>query len=83
MYAEVLLLISGFEYALAVEIEGKSKELKRTLEYNEVDKILNNLVNQPFQKPFIEDARRKMASYDYGFKNITHEKIRNYSTNSY
>ena len=78
MYAEVLLIISGFEYALAIEIEKTSKNLNRKLEYNEVDEILDNLVNQPFQKPFIEDARRKMASYDYGFKNITHEKIRNY-----
>lgn len=80
MYAEVLLLISGFEYGLAKEIERKSNEKHRKLLYNEIDEIFEIFINQPILIPFIEDARQKMASRDFGFKNIFHENLKHYIT---
>lgn len=78
MYAEVLLLISSFEFGLAKEIERKSTELNRKLEYNETDNLFNDFINQPLLIPFIEDARIKMASRDFGFQRAFHDNLQNY-----
>lgn len=80
MYAEVLLLISSFEFGLAKEIERKSIELNRKLEYNETDKLFSDFINQPLLIPFIEDARIKMASRDFGFKRAFHDNLQHYIT---
>jgi len=80
MYAEILLLISSFEFGLAKEIEKKSIELQRKLEYNEVDNIFNLFVKQPLLIPLIEDARTKMATRDYAFNRAYHEQLNHYIT---
>jgi hypothetical protein len=80
MYAEILLLISSFEYGLAKEIEKNSKEKQRKLEYNEVDDIFTHFLSQPFLIPLIEDARTKMASKDYALKGVFHLKLEEYVT---
>ena len=80
MYAEILLLISSFEFGLAKEIEKSSKEKQRKLEYNEVDNIFKQFINQPLLVPLIEDARTKMASRDYAFKGAFHNRLEKYIT---
>ncbi|MEA3450407.1 MAG: DNA-binding protein [Bacteroidota bacterium] len=80
MYAEILLLISSFEFGLAKEIEKRSKEKQRKLEYNEVDDIFKQFINQPLLVPLIEDARTKMASRDYAFKGAFHNRLEEYIT---
>ncbi len=78
MYAEILLLISSFEFGLAKEMEKKYNEINRKLEYYEVDEIFNLFINQPLFVPLIEDARVKMASRDYGFKGVYHTRLEDY-----
>lgn len=80
MYAEILLLISSFEFDLATKIEKSSKKKQRKLEYNEVDEIFKQLIEQPFLVPLIEDARTKMASRDYAFKGAFHDRLEEYIT---
>jgi hypothetical protein len=80
MYAEILLLISSFEFGLAKEIEKKSNEKLRKLEYNEVDILFNQFINQPLLFPLIEDARIKMATRDYAFNRAYHEQLKKYIT---
>ncbi len=80
MYAEVLLLISSFEFGLAKEIEKRSNILERKLDVSEIDEIFNHFVEQPLLVPFIEDARTKMASRDLAFKGAYHERLQHYIT---
>jgi len=80
MYAEILLLISSFEYGLAKEIEKKSKEKQRKLEYNEVDNIFTHFISQPMLVPLIEDVRTKMATRDYAFNRAYHIQLEQYIT---
>lgn len=62
MYAEVLNSIASFETGLAFELREKSKILGRMLEPVEVDQIFHEFAKHPQQRPYIEDARIKMAS---------------------
>jgi len=78
MYAEVLNSVASFETGLAFEIEKKSKALGRMLEPNEVDQILKEFSEHPQQRPYIEDARIKMASRDLHFRDALHMKLEEY-----
>ncbi|MHB1107347.1 MAG: DNA-binding protein [Flavobacteria bacterium RIFCSPLOWO2_12_FULL_35_11] len=78
MYAEVLNSIASFETGLAFEIEKRSEELKRMLNPNEVDEIFREFSEHPQQRPFIEDARIKMASRDLHFRDALHLKLEEY-----
>lgn len=78
MYAEVLNSIASFETGLAFELERKSKELGRMLETNEVDQIFNEFAKHPQQRPYIDDARIKMASRDLHFRDALHTKLQEY-----
>jgi len=78
MYAEVLNSIASFETGLAFEIEKRSVELKRMLNPNEVDEIFKEFSEHPQQRPFIEDARIKMASRDLHFRDALHLKLEEY-----
>ncbi len=78
MYAEVLTLIASFEIGLAHEIELKANVLGRMLEKNEVDELIKTFAEHPQQKPHIENARTKMATRDYGFRQVLHENLKNY-----
>jgi len=78
MYAEILNSVASFETGLAFEIENHSKELKRMLEPVEVDKIFNEFAKHPQQRPYIEDARIKMASRDLHFRDALHIKLEEY-----
>ncbi|MDO8952858.1 MAG: DNA-binding protein [Draconibacterium sp.] len=78
MYAEVLTSIASFETGLAFEIEKRSKEFNRMLDPAEVDKIFTEFSQHPQQRPYIEDARIKMASRDLHFRDALHKKLEEY-----
>lgn len=78
MYAEVLNSVASFETGLAYEIEKSSKAQNRMLEPNEVDFIINVFSVHPQQRPYIDDARIKMASRDLLFRDALHKKLEEY-----
>lgn len=73
MYSEVLRLIASFEVGIADGMKSESEKLNRKLNQTEVDKLIDEFSKQRFWIPQIEDARNKMASRDYGLRNIIHE----------
>jgi hypothetical protein len=78
MYAEVLNSIASFETGLAFELEQKSSTLGRMLEPVEVDQIFHEFSKHPQQRPYIDDARIKMASRDLHFRDALHIKLEEY-----
>ena len=78
MYAEVLNLIASFETGLAYEMEIKAGVLGRMLEKNEMDELIKIFADHPSHKPHIENARIKMATRDYGFRQVLHENLKHY-----
>lgn len=78
MYAEVLKLIASFETGLAHEMKNKTSELKRKLLPAELDNLIIEFSLHPLYKPLVEDACIKMASRDYGFRQVLHENLRHY-----
>jgi hypothetical protein len=78
MYAEVLNSIASFETGLAHELEKRSIQLNRKLEPIEVDEIFQAFSQHPQQRPYIEDARIKMASRDLHFRDALHLKLEEY-----
>jgi hypothetical protein len=78
MYAEVLTGIASFETGLAFEIEKRSKKLNRLLDPHEVDQVFKEFAQHPQQRPYLEDARIKMASRDLHFRDAMHIKLEEY-----
>lgn len=79
LYAEVLLVISSFENGVGAAIQEKYGQNKNTkLSINEVEELVNELAEHPMQKPYLNDARTKMASRDYSFRNAYHGNIAEY-----
>lgn len=78
MYSEILNLIASFETGLAHEMELKSNTLGRKLTKNEMDELLKTFAEHPQQKPHIENARTKMATRDYGFRQVLHDNLKHY-----
>jgi hypothetical protein len=78
MYSEVLRLIASFEVGIADVMKLKSEELNRKLQPTELDELIDEFSKQRFWIPQIEDARSKMASRDYGLRNIIHERLKPY-----
>lgn len=78
MYADVLRLIASFEVGIADALKLKSEELNRKLQPGELNELINKFTQQRFWIPQIEDARSKMASRDYGLRQIIHERLKPY-----
>lgn len=79
LYAEVLLVISSFENGVGATIQQRFKENGgRLLSMEEVKAIVNGLAEHPMQKPYLNDARTKMASRDYSFREAYHINIAEY-----
>lgn len=79
LYAEVLLVISSFENGVGAAIQQRFKENGgRLLSMEEVKEIVNDLAEHPMQKPYLNDARTKMASRDYSFREAYHVNIAEY-----
>lgn len=87
MYSEVLRLIASFEVGIADAMKCKSEKIGKKLQPNELDELIDEFSKQRFWIPQIEDARSKMATRDYGLRNIIHERLQPYinslSTNDY
>lgn len=79
LYAELLLVISSFENGVGAAIQQRFKENGgRLLSMEEVKAIVNDLAEHPMQKPYLNDARTKMASRDYSFREAYHVNIAEY-----
>ncbi len=77
-YSEVLTLIASFESGIAYELEKRSKDFGRMLEKSEVDDLFDSFSSHPFQDPLLEDARIKMSSRDYHFRDAFHQRLEEY-----
>jgi hypothetical protein len=78
MYSEVLRLIASFEIGIADVMKNKFDELGRKLQSSELDTLIEEFSLQRMWIPQIEDARSKMASRDYGLRNVIHERLKPY-----
>ena len=79
LYAEVLLVISSFENGVGATIREQFKRNgDRLLSIEEVEHIVNELADHPMQKPYLNDARTKMASRDFSFREAYHGNIAEY-----
>ena len=79
LYAEVLLVISSFENGVGYEIQKRYNENGDIpLEVTDVEYIVNELAKHPLQKPYLNDARTKMASRDLSFREAYHGSIAEY-----
>lgn len=78
MYSDILRLISSFEVGIADAMKLKSEELSRKLKPGELNELIEEFSKKRFWIPQIEDARNKMASRDYGLRNIIHERLEPY-----
>lgn len=79
LYAEVLLVISSFENGVSAIIQEQYKQnggIKLTIK--EVEHIIEELAEHPMQKPYLNDARTKMASRDFSFRDAYHGNIAEY-----
>ena len=79
LYAEVLLVIASFENGVGAAIrEEYKKRGNRKLSVSEVEDLITQLAESPMQKPYIDDARTKMASRDLSFREAYHGNIEEY-----
>ena len=79
LYAEVLLVIASFENGVGAAIrEEYRKRGNRKLSISEVEDLITQLADSPMQKPYIDDARTKMASRDLSFREAYHGNIEEY-----
>ena len=79
LYEEVVSVISSFENGVGAAIQERYKqngEMKLTIE--EVEQIVGELAEHPMQKPYLNDARTKMASRDFSFRDAYHGNIADY-----
>jgi hypothetical protein len=78
MYAEILKLIASFEIGIADEIKKHAEIEQRKLKPFELDRIIDDFSKQRFWQPQLEDARVKMSTRDYGFREVVHKKLEAY-----
>ena len=78
MYAEVLLVISSFENGVGYEIQKQFAKTGSLLTVSDVENIINELAQHPTQTPYLNDARTKMATRDFGFRDAYHGNISEY-----
>ena len=77
-YAEILDLISSYEYGFAKLLEEAFKEGQCRLSSWEVDELFKAFESQAHWKPLIESARIKMASRDLAFRDALHLQLKEY-----
>jgi hypothetical protein len=78
LYSEVLRLIASFEVGVADAMKVEFDKLGRKLQPSELNYLIEEFSKQRFWIPQIEDARSKMASRDYGLRNIIHNRLKPY-----
>ena len=87
MYAEVINLIASFEIGIADEMKKVAEQKGEKLSPVELNQLINTFAQQRLLIPLITNARTKMASRDYAFRDVVHQKLSPYidalSTNEY
>jgi hypothetical protein len=78
MYAEVLKLIASFEVGIADEMKEKAESLGRKLTTSELNVLIVRFADKRHWQPLIEDACAKMATRDYGLRNVIHKRLEGY-----
>lgn len=78
MYAEVLMIIASFENGVGYAIQQRFNETRSLVPVDYVCEIIESFAQNPMQIPYLEDARTKMASRDYCFRETHHENISEY-----
>jgi hypothetical protein len=78
LYSEVLKLIASFEVGIADEMKEKAEELGRKLRPSELNALIVRFASKRQWIPQIEDACSKMASRDYGLRNVIHHRLEHY-----
>ena len=79
LYAEVLRCISSFENGIGFAIEAEYKTNGGVqLTMDRVKELITEQEQHPAMQPFIYDARTKMASRDYSFRDAYHGNIADY-----
>lgn len=78
MYAEILNLIASFEIGIADEMKEQAEELKRRLTPDELITLIQKFASKRHWMPQLEDARTKMASRDYCFREAIHPNLQSY-----
>lgn len=78
MYAEVLKLIAAFEVGIADEMKERSEALGRKLTTSELNVLIMRFADKRHWRPLIEDACTKMATRDYGLRNVIHKRLEGY-----
>jgi len=78
MYSEVLNLIASFETGLAHKMKEFFDKKGTKLNPHELDELFNKFAEDPLYKPLLENARIKMASRDYGLRDIIHASLEEY-----
>lgn len=78
LYSEVLNLIASYEAGIAHELEKASTDKGRKLTQKEAENLFASFEQHPLYRPFILDARTKMASRDLCFRDALHEKLEAY-----
>lgn len=78
LYSEVLNVIASIENGLAEDMKKEYERLGRKLTPKELSTLMEDIANNPYLKPAIEDVRVKMASRDLCFRDALHDKLENY-----
>ena len=78
LYSEILNVIASVENGLAEDMRKEYERLGRRLTPKELSVLIENIANNGYLKPSIEDARVKMASRDLCFRDALHDKLENY-----
>jgi hypothetical protein len=78
MYSEILKLIASFEIGIADQMKDTYEEFGRQLKPIELNHLIKKFSEQRFWIPQLEDARVKMATRDYGFRDVVHKRLENY-----
>ena len=79
-YAEILDLVSAYEYGFAKVLEDAYGKKGEKLNSWEVDELFSAFEQQAHWKPLIEKARNKMASRDLAFRDALHAQLKGYIT---
>ena len=66
------------EIGIADAMQAQSIQLARQLSPIELNKLIKDFTTQRFWIPQLEDVRSKMASRDYGFREVIHTRLEKY-----
>lgn len=78
MYSEVLMIIASFQNGVGFAIQKEFNETRQRVSIERVKQIIDDFASNPLQIPYLEDARTKMASRDFCFRDAHHDNIAEY-----